>query len=214
MKKISHICNLILTVILMLSVSSCEDITQDIQEIEVEVSKSSTEDGSGNRNLSKVDHTDLVFGYAFSEDLLTFLEPTIMVYIDGKDPIEIPVTEGDMVSSNENIQFNSLAVKITRNDLYYCWKGLQVADSASGYMEMKFKEKYEDYSQFEGMEDIFDLESSPFVYTDFVEAGANKISLHTLTMINLSIGGKPSIENQIQSIINTDTKPITFNSAK
>ena len=168
------------------------------------------------QDYTKTDHCDLICGYMFSEDVLKFLEPLITVYVDGLDPIEIPVTKEDMISAENSLKFTSTTVSMSPKSNYYCWKGIQIPQkNIQGHITVTYKEKFEDYSEFEPYKDDYIFSSKPFVYAYAVNRGSEgSINLNMLSVIDITIGEKMSIEKAIQSIINSKDNTIEFNTNK
>ena len=148
-----------------------------------------------------------VFGYAYSEDLLKFLTPTIILTLDGQEPVVYSITDGNNSSAEEGIKFDNISISVNPTWATLWWIGKRYASEQKGTIQITYEPKEVDYSVYNDV-DISSLFN--FISNPFVDKSSGGLSMCNHSWFSITIGQKRKLKEVIDEIIESKSNTVSF----
>lgn len=161
---------------------------------------------SASCNITVVGKHKYLFGYAYSDDLLKFLTPTITIALDGQEPVTYTIKDGNNNTAEDKISYAGISLSVSPKWAKIWWLGSIYNTAQKGSITISYERKDIDYSAYDelGITSSLNLLSKPFVDKT---TSASTISIHNWISITI---GSWSLEDIIDNIVSSPSNTVTF----
>lgn len=147
-----------------------------------------------------------VFGYAYSEDLLKFLTPTITVTINGKEPQVYKIEDGNNTSAEDHISYADISISVSPTWATIWWLGKRFETEQEGTVTVTYERTNIDYSAYDEIGlSLLNLLSKPFV-----DKSSGSWSINTHTWSSITIGKQKTLKETIDEIVSSSSNTVSF----